>query len=59
MSLVRPHLEYYIQAWRPHMRKDINSIELIPKRAMKSIYPGQSYADCVTTYGSIDSKRKA
>jgi len=26
-SLVRPHLEYSIQAWRPHYQKDIDLTE--------------------------------
>ena len=25
-SIVRPHLDYYMQAWRPHYRKDIVSV---------------------------------
>ena len=28
-SLVRPHLEYSIQAWRPHFQKDIDLIEQV------------------------------
>ena len=37
MGLIRPRVEYCVQAWSPHQRKDIEKIEKMQRRATKMI----------------------
>ena len=52
-AMVRPHLDYCIQAWRPHLRKDIDRLEKVQRRATKMIegLEGCSYLDRLRILG--------
>jgi hypothetical protein len=54
-ALVRPKLEYCVQAWRPFLRRDIDSLERVQRRATKMIVEcrGQDYETRLKNTGLI------
>ena len=60
-GLVRPKLEYCIQAWRPHLNKDIQKLEAVQHRATKMIEGcwNLSYEERLkyTALPTLDSRR--
>src|SRR5579864_8235140 len=59
-SLVRPRLEYCIQAWSPHLRKDIDMMERVQRRATRLIegFKDVSYDDRLEQMGLISLEKR-
>jgi ribonuclease P/MRP protein subunit RPP40 len=59
-SLVRPRLEYCIQAWSPHLRKDIDMMEQVQRRATRLIegFKDVSYEDRLERTGLISLQKR-
>ena len=61
-SLVRPRLKYCVQAWSPFLRKDIEMLEKVQKRATRMIdgFADKHYNDRLTELGltTLETRRK-
>jgi len=52
-KLVRPHLDYCVQAWNPHLIRDIQVLETVQRRATRFLDKGggMSYEDRLRMVG--------
>ena len=61
-TLVRPHLEYAVQAWCPHRQKDIKKLESVQRRATRLLprCRGLSYEDHLQLLNlpTLEARRK-
>ena len=60
-SLVRPKLEYCVQAWRPYLKKDIDLLEKVQRRDTKLMTSDKSmsYSDRLQKFGltTLETRR--
>ena len=59
-ALVRPHLEYCVQAWGPQYRKDVELLERVQSTAMEMIRGMEhfSYKDRLRVLGLFSLGRR-